>query len=672
MKPEELETLIAGYLAKSLSEDEEKQLLDLLRHSSSARAALGVELAVDRMLRESQNPPLAADRILKALPRASREEFAREVMSRIPAERRWGRLLIPGLIAAGLLAGLIGYASRETRTRVEPKGEGLAIQASGSGSEEPRVLREAEEERTRAQGERRRSESTVAALRQQERAAGLQREQAERERREDARKRADEELEKLKTEREAEEARLVEAFEQERRAARAAARPAEPSSPKAPATARTETIAATIENVEGAVTLLDGQERVPKAASRSLLAGQGLETAPGIGSATLSFADRTRLELGSGTDIREVFDREPPGNGARGRRLVLARGRLTASVTKQPTDQPFVVSTPHGAAKVVGTTLRLSVGLFETRLEVTEGRVLFTGLDGKTVEVPGGHYAIAAAGTTAAPRVILDRLHYEVALLKRPDVLFFEDFEQEAWKRHWSSPSEASRATEERAFTLVGRRALEVRWKAHERAGDGWSRLTLPSGVSRAHLRAYFYFPKDYELGPEGGISLFKLGALPVASGVQEGMSLWADHTPNGRDFFSVDLVLTRRWTLQFGYYHPDQTGPKGDWWEADLAQAVTLKPGRWHSVELLCQSNDPGQKNGALEAWIDGTPCGEVRGIRFRDTDALQIREMALTGGGPPSPRNQSYYVDDVVLAREYIGTAFGDAEGVEPRLKR
>ena len=375
--------------------------------------------------------------------------------------------------------------------------------------------------------------------------------------------------------------------------------------------------------------------------------------------------------------VREIFEREDEGKGTRGKRLYLSKGRVSATVARQPEGQPFILSTPHGEARVLGTTLRLTVeaapagGL--TRLEVVEGKVRLQRRDGKAVDVTSGHLAVAADGVDLSPRVILDRAHFEAGLVRRPDLLFFEDFEEDRWKRHWSSPSETSRVTEDRSVPVIGRRALEVRCRAGEPAGDGWHRLTLPAGSPRLHLRAYFYFPKDFDFaGSAGQISLFRMGALPVGRGVEEGLSLWADHTPSGRDFYSAALVLSARGALQFYYYHPDQKSPKGEFEDCGPAGAVALVPGRWHAVELLCQANDPGAKNGLLRAWVDGAFWGEVRGIRFRDAESLLLREMALIGFSGPSPRDQSYFVDDVVLAREYIGIAPGDADGVPPRVRR
>jgi ferric-dicitrate binding protein FerR (iron transport regulator) len=717
MKPEAIEDLIARYLGESLSEEEEKQFLDLLGQSGDARKSLGLELAIDRLIRESRKAPLDPERVEKALPKGSQDDFIQGVMGRLPKSpgipssrststpepaRFAGRpvpgrsrggwrtpALIPGLIAAGILAALFLYATLEHGGRATPetrgegkedRGESLESREARNGETPPGPsLAQAEEERAKAEAARRNAESAVLALRREEAQAARERDRAELLKEEQARKNAEEDLERLKTEREAVEATVAEARERERRAAAEAVRASEHPRPtgERPTLPRTEAVAAIFGRIEGMVRSVAGGETKVAETGEALLPGSGVVTGARDGTAVLVFGDRTEVVLGPGTEVREIFDLEPRRGGARGKRLHVAKGRVTATVSKQPENQPLVMVTPHGEARVLGTTFRLSVDLAPlggaTRLEVQEGRVRLSRPDGRAAEVTSGHYAVAAEGVDLTPHAILDRPHYEAALARRPDLLFFEDFEEDRWKRHWSSPSETSRVTEDRGVTLMGRRALEVRCKAGEPGTDGWHRLTMPGGFPKLHMRAYFYFPGDFDPGgAAGGLSLFRIGALPTGRAVEEGMSLWADHTPNGRDFFSAALVLTSRWTLQFYYYHPDQKAPKGDSEECDPAGSIALSPGRWHAVELMCQANDPGLKNGLLRAWIDGTFCGELKGIRFRDAESLLLREMALTGFYGPGPSNQSYFVDDVVVAREYIGAALGDAGGVLPRSKR
>ena len=74
---------------------------------------------------------------------------------------------------------------------------------------------------------------------------------------------------------------------------------------------------------------------------------------------------------------------------------------LQARVARQPLGLPFVLQSPHGEARVLGTALRLVVDGGEkgsTRLEVTEGRVQFRRTDGKALEVPAGSFVLAGAG----------------------------------------------------------------------------------------------------------------------------------------------------------------------------------------------------------------------------------------------------------------------------------
>ncbi|HEX7897489.1 MAG TPA: FecR family protein [Planctomycetota bacterium] len=103
----------------------------------------------------------------------------------------------------------------------------------------------------------------------------------------------------------------------------------------------------------------------------------------GDGRATLKYPDGTSLVLGPGTRVRELAPN----------RVSLTRGSLAAEVT--PRADPLVFSTPHGDAKVLGTSLKLAVEKASTRLEVTEGRVRLT-RGGDAVDVAAGHFAVAA------------------------------------------------------------------------------------------------------------------------------------------------------------------------------------------------------------------------------------------------------------------------------------
>jgi hypothetical protein len=120
-----------------------------------------------------------------------------------------------------------------------------------------------------------------------------------------------------------------------------------------------------------------------------------METAGKDAKAVLAFAEGTRVLVHADTAVRL------PGPGLP---LAVTRGSVAASVARQPAGQPFVLSTPHAEARVLGTKFTLAVSSEGTRLEVTEGRVRLTRTDGAAADVAAGQFAVAAKGTALFPR----------------------------------------------------------------------------------------------------------------------------------------------------------------------------------------------------------------------------------------------------------------------------
>jgi len=220
-------------------------------------------------------------------------------------------------------------------------------------------------------------------------------------------------LEELKNEKERIEREMREAIDLARKAERPA--PAErprleekPVAPQDPPpapkpSAGTEAIVATVERVEGAVSIVGKSGKYPARPNQGIPAGQGVET--GAKSLlVLIYPDGTRLEVEEQAEAREL-------KGEGGKRLFVDKGAVKAWVSKQPNDQPMVLATPHGEAKVLGTTLRLVVdpdARKGSKLEVEEGKVELRGLAGKAVLVESGHYAVAAAGVELAVKPTVD------------------------------------------------------------------------------------------------------------------------------------------------------------------------------------------------------------------------------------------------------------------------
>jgi len=174
-----------------------------------------------------------------------------------------------------------------------------------------------------------------------------------------------------------------------------------PSTPEKPPTAAA---VATVERAEKeAYAVSEGQKR-PLRAGDAILSGHGLETRTQA-VLVLLYPDRSKVELGAETVLREHSERG--GKDGVGKWYFVERGALRAQVSRQPKDQATRIATAYGEATVLGTTLRITVdpdpkkGM---RLEVEEGKVRLKHLDGKTVDVPAGHFAVAAAGVELASK----------------------------------------------------------------------------------------------------------------------------------------------------------------------------------------------------------------------------------------------------------------------------
>jgi hypothetical protein len=146
-------------------------------------------------------------------------------------------------------------------------------------------------------------------------------------------------------------------------------------------------VLATLQDVQGQVWLMQGHQdkRKPGAVNDEILLDHGLFTHNGT--AVLSYPDGTTVEIGGSAWIRRFSEKG-------GKRLEITEGTVRATVAKQPDGKPFVVVTPHGEARVVGTVFRLTAAKAGTRLEVEEGKVQLKGVDVSANQVafapPGG------------------------------------------------------------------------------------------------------------------------------------------------------------------------------------------------------------------------------------------------------------------------------------------
>ncbi|HDL41825.1 MAG TPA: S-layer homology domain-containing protein [Actinobacteria bacterium] len=105
--------------------------------------------------------------------------------------------------------------------------------------------------------------------------------------------------------------------------------------------------------------------------------------------------------------------------------------------------------------------------------------------------------------------------------------------------------------------------------------------------------------------------------------------------------------------------YHVDQAGSCGDklLWDANVA---TLDQDRWYCVEGRVALNTPGENNGSIEGWIDGTRAYQRNDIQFRRAEEadLDIRTFWLNiyfgGSTVVNDRDLGLTIDELMISTE------------------
>ncbi|MBA3708508.1 MAG: FecR domain-containing protein [Planctomycetes bacterium] len=260
--------------------------------------------------------------------------------------------------------------------------------------------------------------------------------------------------------------------------------------------------------------------------------GPGSTLTARSGTITLVYPDGTRC----------AFDRDAVislTSQGRGKRILLERGRLIATVAKQPPDAPLAVQTAHLRVEVVGTRFDIERTAGLTRLEVDEGRVRVAGATGDPFDVAVGGGAIAdgtgafALGPSAldgsgGPASVIAASADENAFLTVPWVLEFDQAIARGAAEHkplllwvaWGhplgpgpGPGNGSAAIGRRVFAadpvlarLVRERCVPVAidsWWATRRTDDVGTQFLAAVRSVRPHESTYDGF---YLITPDGTV----------------------------------------------------------------------------------------------------------------------------------------------------------------------
>ncbi len=255
-------------------------------------------------------------------------------------------------------------------------------------------------------------------------------------------------------------------------------------------------------------------------------------------------------------------------------------------------------------------------------------------------------------------------------IAKDPNVIFATDFESEDWQNEWTYAGKRGvidtvAQDEARKFEPLQGKALRVRiakgatgalntlYKFKPKAGSE------PEAI---YFRYYLRLADDWNQTKQGG-------KMPGISGTY-GVAGWGGRKVNGANGWSArghfGLTIPKGNPLAGLHpigtycYHADMKGNYGSVWGWHKGYRGFLKGNRWYAVEQYLKLNTPGKKDGVLRAWIDGRLAFEKKDIRFRDVDKLKIEQIWMNvyhGGTQPSPYDQHLFIDNVVVAKKYIG---------------
>lgn len=249
-----------------------------------------------------------------------------------------------------------------------------------------------------------------------------------------------------------------------------------------------------------------------------------------------------------------------------------------------------------------------------------------------------------------------------------PEVVAFVDHESSAWQKAWSQVRGTVEVVDPQTtpgVTVWQGRALQVTIPKGQVLGANLRyvfRERVAGEPEEMYIRYYLHFADNWDSRIEGG-------KLPGLAGTYN-TGGWGGRKANGTNGWSMRGFFQKQPEPEnplSGYvsvgtyaYHADMATTYGDYWMWSRDALGVLERNRWYCIEQHVRLNDVGRSNGVLRAWVDGELAFEKSDIRSRTVDTLKIEDFWFNvyhGGTKPVRSDQQLYVDNIVIARKYIG---------------
>ncbi|MDC0601912.1 hypothetical protein OAP14_02655 [Aliiglaciecola sp.] len=272
---------------------------------------------------------------------------------------------------------------------------------------------------------------------------------------------------------------------------------------------------------------------------------------------------------------------------------------------------------------------------------------------------------------------IADRYILDKGILEDPSVYFADDFDQQGWLSGLKDAVGMSKSVWKNQGELVFVDHKQVR----HFSGDPGKAVLMPFRTNRnlaGNLDYYFaqhhgkepeeaYFRYYTMLAP--GSQVTGGGKLPGFAGTYN-QAGWGGRANNGENGWSARGSFYE--TINASIPNVGGQMPIGSYiYEVDTKnrygkpipwghQRSTLKPGNWVSVEQYLKLNTPEKSDGILTVWIDGVKIYHRKNLHFRNTDKLKIEKVWFNfyfGGTAKPGKNFDMYIDNIVIAKSYIG---------------